>query len=150
MVTRTAATDWQGFLLKFGDVEVPMSYIKMDDGNTQIPNQREEIKAERDDYTRELTRVTATGKITKQSFVFRSMGIKQRRALKNVMKAGLVDEGQRKYKITYWNDENLQYETGDYYIPDITYKKSRADDEDLIYGEFTMTLIGYKTSEAVN
>lgn len=144
------ATDWQGFLLKFGDVEVPLSYIKMDDGNEQIPNQREEIKAERDDYTRKLTRVTADGMITKQSFVFRPMNIRQRRALKNVMKNGLVDAKQRKYNVTYWNDETLQYEKGDFYIPDITYSKKRVDENDLIYNEFTMTLVGYETSKVVD
>lgn len=144
------ATDWQGFLLKFGDVEVPLSYIKMDDGNEQIPNQREEIKAERDDYTRELTRVTADGMITRQSFVFRPMNIKQLRALKNVMKSGLVNAKQRRYNVTYWNDENLRYEKGDFYIPDITYSRRTADENDLIYNEFTMTLIGYKQSEAVD
>lgn len=143
------ATEWQGFLLKFGDVEVPLSYIKMDEGNEQTPNQREEIKAERDDHTRKLIRVTADGMITKQSFVFRSMNIKERRALKNVMKAGSVNEKQRKYHVTYWNDENLQYEEGDVYIPDITFRRKEANDATLIYHEFTMTLVGYETSKAV-
>lgn len=137
-------------MLKFGTVEVPLSYIKMDSGNEQTPNQREEIKAERDDYTRALTRVTADGMITKQSYVFRRMSIKERRALKNVMKSGLVDEKQRRYNVTYWNDENLQYEQGDVYIPDITYKRAIVDDDGIIYEEFTMTLIGYATSEAVS
>ena len=145
-----AATDWQGFLLKFGTVEVPLSYIKMGDGNTQTPNQREEIKAERDDYTRKLTRVTADGRITKQAFQFREMSYKKIKALQNVMKQGLVHEKQRKYNVTYWNLEKMQYEAGDIYIPDIEYKIVRADENDLIIGEFTMTLIGYKTSEAVN
>ena len=145
-----AATDWAGYLLKFGTVEVPLSYIKMDEGNEQTPNQREEIKAERDDYTRKLTRVTADGMITKQSFVFRSMNIRERRALKNVMTSGLVDEKQRKYHVTYWNDENLRYEEGDVYIPDITFKRKEANDKTLIYHEFTMTLIGYETSKAVS
>lgn len=128
---------------------MPLSYIKMDNGNEQTPNQREEIKAERDDYTRTLMRVTADGMITKQSFVFRRMNIKERRALKNVMKSGLVDEKQRRYHVTYWNDENLQYEEGDVYIPDITYSRALADDDGIIYNEFTMTLIGYETSKAV-
>lgn len=144
-----AAEDWKGYLLKFGDTEVPLSYIKMDDGNEQTPNQREEIKAERDDYTRSLKRVTADGMITKQSFVFREMTIRERRALKNVMKSGLVDEKQRKYRVTYWNDENLRYEEGEVYIPDITYSRKEANENTLIYREFTMTLIGYETSKAV-
>lgn len=145
-----AATDWQGFLLKFGAVEVPLSYIKMGDGNTQTSNQREEIKAERDDYTRKLTRVTADGMITKQTFQFREMSYKKIKALQNVMKQGLVNEKQRKYNVTYWNLENMRYETGDIYIPDIEYKIVRADENDLIIGEFSMTLIGYETSKAVS
>lgn len=144
-----AATDWKGYLLKFGTVEVPLSYIKMDEGNEQTPNQREEIKAERDDYTRKLTRVTADGMITKQSYVFRSMNIKERRALNAVMKQGLVNEKQRKYHVTYWNDENLRYEEGDVYIPDITFKRKEANEKTLIYHEFTMNLIGYETSEVI-
>lgn len=144
-----AATEWQGYLLKFGTVEVPLSYIK-NEGNTQIPNQREEIKAERDDYTRKLTRVTADGMITKQVFQFREMSYKKVKALQNVMKQGLVDAKQRRYNVTYWNLENMQYESGDIYIPDIEYKIARADENDLIIGEFSMTLIGYGTSEVVS
>lgn len=145
-----AATTWKGYLLKFGNTEVPNSYIKMDSGNEQTPNAREEVKATRDDYTRKLSRTTATGHITKMSFVFRSLNIAQRRALKNVMQQGLVDANQRKYNVTYWNDENLRYERGDFYIPDITFSRKMVSSSTLIYNEFTMTLIGYETSEAVD
>ena len=142
------AATFAGYLLKFGNVEVPNSYIKMD-GNEQTPNQREEIKAVRDDYTRELTRVTATGQITKQTFEFRSLNLTQMRALRTVMNNGLLNAGQRKYNVTYWNDENLRYEKGPVYIPDITFKKKYVTNNDIRYDEFTMTLIGYKTSEAI-
>ncbi|MBP3664683.1 MAG: hypothetical protein J6J03_05925, partial [Tyzzerella sp.] len=70
--------------------------------------------------------------------------------LQNVMKQGLVDAKQRRYNVTYWNLENMQYESGDIYIPDIEYKIARADENDLIIGEFSMTLIGYGTSEVVS
>ena len=62
---------FKGYLVKFGSVELPNSYLKLDSGNTSTPNQREEIKAVRDDYSRKLTRVTANGQITKFSLVFR-------------------------------------------------------------------------------
>ena len=141
-----AATDWAGYLLKFGNVEVPLSYLKLDSGNEQTPNQREEVSANRDDYTRELHRVTADGQITKMSYVFRPLNITQMRALRTVMANGLVNAKQRKYNVTYWNDENLRYETGAFYIPDITYHKGIVDSSGIIYKEFTMTLIGYATS----
>ena len=141
-----AATDWAGYLLKFGNVEVPLSYIKLDDGNEQTPNQREEISAKRDDYTRQLSRVTSDGQITKMSFVFRSLNITQMRALRTVMANGLVNAKERKYNVTYWNDEHLRYETGAFYIPDITYHKGIVDSTGIMYKPFTMTLIGYATS----
>lgn len=142
-------SNYKGYLLKFGSVVLPNSYIVQDDGNTSIPNQREEIKAERDDYTRELLRVTADGMITKQTFVIRELTDTQMLAFKNVMKNSLVDEKQRRYHITYWNDESLQYEEGDFYIPDITYTRKLATDTYIKYGKFEITIIGYATSKAV-
>lgn len=145
-----ASTDWKGYVLKFGSVAVPNSYLKLDDGNEQTPNQREEVKAVRDDYTRALSRVTADGQITKMSFVFRPLNITQMRALRTVMANGLVNAKERKYQVTYWNDENLRYEKGNFYIPDITYKKGIIDSTGIMYKSFTMTLIGYETSQEVN
>lgn len=128
---------------------LPNSYIAQDEGNTSIPNQREEIKAERDDYTRKLLRVTADGMITKQTFVIRELTDTQMLAFKNVMKNSLVDEKQRRYHITYWNDENMRYEEGDFYIPDPTYTRQLATDTYIKYGKFEITIIGYETSKAV-
>lgn len=143
------ASKYKGYLLKFGDVVLPNSYIAQNDNNTSIPNQREEIKAERDDYTRELMRVTADGMITKQTFVIRELTDTQMLAFKNVMKNSLVSEKQRKYHITYWNDENMQYEEGDFYIPDPTYTRKLATDTYIKYGTFEISIIGYATSRAV-
>ncbi len=115
------------------------------DGSDSIPNQREEIEAYRDDYSRDLYRITADGMKTKQTFRFRKLTDRQLLALKNVMKNSLVNEKERKYYIEFWNDETMQYETGDFYIPDITYKRSMIDEERkvLIYGEFEMNIIEY-------
>lgn len=142
-----ASTDWKGYLIKFGKVEVPNSYIEMTEDNQSQPNQREEISAERDDYTRELKRVTAPGHITKLRYVFRSMTLKQRRALRNVMKSGLVNAEQRKYNVTYWNDEHLRYEKGEFYIPDIVYSIKSVSKSDIVYNKIEMTMISYKTTE---
>lgn len=146
-----AENGWEGYLLKFGDkstgVAIPNSMLIMSDENEQTPNQREEIKAVRDDDTRVLTRVTSSGQITKMQYAFKPMNIKQRKALNAVMKHGLVNEKQRKYKVTYWNDENLRYETGNFYIPDITFHYKEVSEETLTYRAFVMQLIGYETSK---
>lgn len=82
---------------------------------------------------------------TKQVFYFRRLTDTQLLALKNVMKNSLVDEKQRKYQITIWNDETMAYKTGKFYIPDITYTRSMIDEKTntLYYGEFEMSIIEY-------
>jgi hypothetical protein len=131
-------------LLKFGDTELPNSYLILN-GSESTPKQREEVKAYRDDYSRALTRITADGMKTKQVFHFRSLTDRQLLALQNVMKKSLVVAKERKYHITYWDDENMAYDTGDFYIPDITYKRKRIDEEKnvLYYDEFDLTIIEY-------
>ena len=141
---------FKGYLVKFGSVELPNSYLKMDSGNTSTPNQREEIKAVRDDYSRKLTRVTANGQITKFSLVFRPLTNTQLSALHNVMNNSLVSEKERKYRVTYWNDEHLRYERGLFYIPDITYERLLVGDDYILYNSFTMEFVGYETSEVVS
>lgn len=138
------ATNFRGYLLKFGNIELPNSYLMMDKCQS-IPNQRTEIEAYREDYSQLLHRVTATGVKTKQIFYFRPLTATQLSALKTVMRAALVNELQRKYRITYWNDEDLAYETGDFYIPDITYTRARIDTKknELYYSEFEMHIIEY-------
>jgi hypothetical protein len=125
-------------------VELPNSYLVLG-GSASTPKQREEIEAYREDYSRDLHRTTADGMKTKQTFTFRSLTDTQLSALKNVMKNSLVSKKERKYKITYWDDENLEYDSGDFYIPDITYTRKRVDEEKkiLYYDEFEMSIVEY-------
>lgn len=139
---------FKGYLLKFGDVELPNSYIMMSDTNTSTPNQREEISAYRDENSRDLHRVTAAGTKTKQIFHIRSLTIEQMAALKAVMANAIVNEKQRKYRITYWNDEELKYKTGVFYVPDITYVRQMIIERPdgtytMRYGEFELHIIEY-------
>lgn len=144
------ASKYKGYLYKFGNVVLPSSFIAQDSGNEQTPNQREEIEAYRDDHSRELHRITADGTITKFSIVIRELTDTELLALQTVMKNSLVDAKQRKYRVTYWNDENLRYEQGDFYIPDVTYIKKRATTKYIKYERFTMNFIGYSTSTEVS
>lgn len=139
-----ATNNFQGYLYKFGNVELPNSYLQMDKC-TSTPKQREEIEAYRDDYSRTLHRVTANGMKTKQVLYFRPLNHMQILALKEVMRNSLVDAKQRKYHITYWNDEGMQYNEGDFYIPDITFVRRRVDEENnlVYYCEFEMHIIEY-------
>lgn len=142
--------DFKGYIVKFGGVELPNSYLMMDSGQVSTPNQREEIKAVRDDYTRKLKRVTATGKITNFSLVFKPLTNIQMQALRNVMQNGLLDEAERKYDVTYWDDERLCYARAPMYIPDVTYERMIIKDNFIVYNSFTMEFIGYETGQVVS
>lgn len=142
--------EFKGYLVKFGSVKLPNSYIMQDSGNVSTPNQREEIKATRDDTTRKLFRVTASGQISKFSIVIKPLTNTQLSALKNIMRNSLVNDAQRKYNVTYWNDEHLRYENGNFYIPDITYERLLVGDDFILYNSFTMEFVGYETSQEVS
>lgn len=141
---------FKGYLVKFGSVELPNSYILQDSGNTATPNQREELKATRNDKTRKLYRVTADGMISQFSIVIRSLTNTQRAALRNVMASGLINSKQRKYDVTYWDDEELCYKNAPMYIPDITYERVLVGDDFVLYAPFTMEFIGYETGQVVS
>lgn len=144
--------EFKGYLVKFGNYELPNSYLMMDSGQQATPNQIEDIKATRSLNTRELKRVVASGNISKFSLVFKPLTNVQLEALKDKMNRSgvLINGSERKYRVTYWNDGNLRYEEGDFYIPDITYERMVVYDDHILYNSFTMEFIGYKESRAVS
>ena len=56
---------------------------------------------------------------------------------------GLLDYEQRKYQVTYWNRETLDYATGEFYVPDIEYNLSHEETGELYYDAFTLEMIQY-------
>jgi len=61
------------------------------------------------------------------------------------MKAGLIDELQRKYHVTFWNDETNSYQETDIYIPDITYTRKQVDRKNntIIYASIKIATVEY-------
>lgn len=126
------------------------------------PNQREEIKAYREDNSRDLYRVTADGMKTKITFTIRgNLHKKDKKAILAFFtdaEAKASDPAtakkQRKVELTYWNDEDDKYETGFFYRPNMdfnvkqikpTKKKTSSGDTiyDIIYKDMSMELIEY-------
>lgn len=108
----------------------PMSYIEYDT-YTCTPNQREEVKAYRDENTRELFRITASGMKTKITFSTRKTLHKADKVA--ILKFFTDEEAldvddpitalkQRKVQLTYWNEEEDTYKTSYFYIPNMQFK----------------------------
>lgn len=140
------AGNFEGWLIKFGDVKLPNSFL-LAKGWESTPNQRLEIDANRDGNAF-LHRTTSENFKTKIKLNIRETTLLERIALNNVISLAELpreDKKQRRVKLTYWNDETLTYESGVFYITDTTYTIYDLDEvqKEIHYDSFTMTLIQY-------
>lgn len=140
------AGNFQGWLVKFGNVQLPNSFL-LADGWESTPNQRIEIDAYRDANVL-LHRETASNFKSKLKLNFRELSLEERIALDNVIGLAtfsVTDKKQRRVSLTYWNDETLEYVTGVFYMSDTSYVIHRVDEDrnDIEYKPFSITLIEY-------
>lgn len=140
------AGKFEGWLIKFGNVQLPNSFL-LADGWESTPNQRIELDAYRDANVL-LHRETAADYKTKLKLNLREMTLEERIAFDNVIglaTLSISDKRQRKVAINYWNDETLEYSYGEFYITDTTYVIHNLDEVacDMEYNPFSMTLIEY-------
>ena len=140
------AGNFQGWLIKFGNVILPNSFL-LSDGWESTPNQRVEIDAWRDADIL-LHRETSDNYKTKIKLTIRETTLEERIALDNVIGlAELPDSEQRERRVmlTYWNDEELQYKSGTFYISNPNYSIYKIDEKnkDISYNSFKLTLTEY-------
>lgn len=139
------ANNFKGYLFKATKTNkiFPMKYINYESWNS-TPKQREELKAYRDDNTRDLTRVTAEGMKSVFAFETRNnLHLEEKIEIQNFFTSGESDTHQRKINLEYWNDETNQYETADFYRPDIQFPIRKILDNDIIYGSMKFDFVEY-------
>ena len=87
----------------------PQQYIEMGSWSSN-PDQREEIRAYRDDNTRALTRITAQGRKSIFSFATRNnLHLKDKIAIQNWFTEKEVNSTERKIQLTFWNEETNNF-----------------------------------------
>lgn len=145
------ANNWKGYLFTIpGQTEAeekrnafPLKYIAADSW-TSAPNYREEIKAFRDDNTRDLTRVTAAG--MKSSFSFKTIegiSLDEKIAILKWFTDHESDTKQRKITIKFWQDDVSEYKTATFYRSNTTFKIQGLSETDIRYGSADFSLIEY-------
>lgn len=134
---------FEGYLLKFGSAILPNDFLGYDE-YTSTPNQRTELESFRD-LNNLLHRDTSPNVKTKIDFTTKPLFLHEKQALQAVFASGLIDKRQRKYNVTYWNDEENAYKTGVFYMPDADYKIIRVDEQkkDILYNKTRFALIEY-------
>lgn len=143
------ATNWEGYLLKARKNDqdewstFPLKYVNEASWKTK-PNQREEIKAYRDENNRNLTRVTASGK--KSAITFETRGnlhLADKIKIQKFFTTNELDATQRKVHLKYWNDEANDYKEGNFYRTDIEFTIKKITDTDIIYEPISIELVEY-------
>lgn len=134
---------FEGWLLKFGDTILPNNFIAYDD-YTCTPNQRTELDAYRN-LNNLLRRDTSENYKTKIEFNTRPLYLPEKIQMQAVFANGLLVEKERKYRVTYWNDEENAYKTGEFYMPDVDFKIINVDEENntILYNKMRFALIEY-------
>ena len=124
----------------------PLQFIKFDSYEA-TPNQREEIKAYRDENTRNLTRVTASGKKSVIEFKLRQLHLADKMFvqgwLHNAEENTQEAHEQRKIQLEFWDDEENAYKTGYFYRPNTKFEILRITDDDIVYKEIDMKFVEY-------
>lgn len=138
------ANNYKGYLIKAGNSSkiMDMRWIVRKSYRSK-PNQREEIEAYRDDYTRNLTRVTAPGLKSNVKFTIVRADLDTKIAIQSFFNGAMVNKLQRKVHLTIWNDEDNEYQTGYYYLPDIEWTIEDADENNIYYKETAIELQQY-------
>lgn len=140
-------SDWQGYLIKnvTTNKEFDLHLIQFDSYKS-TPNQREEIKAYRDENSRDLYRVTASG--TKSKIEFTTMPhltFAKKKKIQNFFRSGLSSDDwhQRKVHLSFWNDEDNEYYTAYFYIPDISFSIEKIEKDGPVYQALDIHLVEY-------
>lgn len=136
---------FQGYLFKAVATNqiFPMKYIAFDSWDS-TPDQREEVKAWRDDNTRELFRVTAQGKKSVFKFTTRpNLTDKDVEAILNFFTSAETNHEQRKIQLQFWNEETRSYDEGYFYRPNMPFKIKTIRGNTIIYNALTIDCIEY-------
>ena len=140
-----ALADWKGYLLRAVETDTILDAKFIEESSYKAtPNQREEIKAYRDENTRDLTRITAIGKKSKIIFNTRdNLHLKDKIKLQEFFTDAESDHNERKVLLEFWNDEENIYKQGYFYRPDIQFTIKKIEETDIIYSKVEIHLIEY-------
>lgn len=136
-------TNYDGYLLKFGNTIFPNEYLAQ--GHETSPFRRTDAEAYRD-ANNDLHRVTIDNhKSTFTLTTVPGLTLEQKIEIENVMLQGLQNSIERKFRVTYWNDDLgvNDYVTADFYIPDPTFTIQKITNDTITYDALTYEFIQY-------
>lgn len=135
--------EFEGWLIKFGNTKLPNKYLEK---YSSTPNQRLELDAYRDAAAL-LHRETSPNYKTSLTLPIRKLYLGEKIVLKAIIDSGIVSGGERERRVltTYWNDEEMVYKSGIFYISDIKYTVINVSEKrlNMVYEPFEIQLTEY-------
>ena len=132
---------FQGYLLSGGGTPFPHGHINYKTWQS-TPNQRQDLDAYQDSTGR-LHRNVVPYDRTKIIFKTLDVDLPAKMSIQAFFNAATTNARERKCRLTYWNDEENAYKTGDFYIPDITFTIKDITGDNIFYDELEIHLIEY-------
>ena len=136
------ASTFAGYLFKTQDNTILDKYL-VREGYSDTPDQRQDQNSYRDgagELHRGVLPAVATTLVLK---TLDGLTLEDITILRNAIRSGLLDEQERMVRLTYWNNEKLDYCTEVFYMPDMTFTIRENRGDTLIYNSLTLKFIGY-------
>lgn len=132
---------FNGYLLKHGNESFPCQYINSRTWKS-TPSKRTDSGSYYDSLGRLHRGITPHDR-TEITFTTHIVDLAGKQAIQNFFSGATINARERKCRLTYWNDEDNAYKTGDFYIPDITFTVRSVTSDNIFYDELEIRLIEY-------
>lgn len=132
---------YNGYLLKAGNTEIPLSYIRYDTYTIQ-PRQRQDLDPYRD-VNGVLHRNVVENMPSVIEFNTPTMDSDKLQDFFDIIRENYDDSKERKIHLTYYDMETDSYRSGDFYMAQPNFKIRQIIDGKILYDEMTINFIGY-------
>ena len=125
--------DFKGYLLELNGRVLPTKFIQT---YKATPNQKQDDKSYQD-ITGQLHRNVLPHTRSKIDLTTPYLWLKDKIEFQSFF------PDREAVQVTYWDDENNEYKSGKFYVPDIEYQVYRIDGDDMEYFPIRVALIEY-------
>ena len=132
---------YNGYLLKAGNTEIPLSYIRYDTYTIQ-PRQRQDLDPYRD-VNGVLHRNVVDNKPSVIEFNTPTMNSDKMQTFLSIIRNNYENADERKLHLTYYDMEINDYRSGDFYMAQPNFKIRQILNGEILYDEVTINFIGY-------
>lgn len=133
---------FEGYLMKAGAATFPHKYIQISTYSA-TPSQRQDLDSYQDSQGN-LHRAVVPHDRSKIVFkTLDNLRLAGKQEIQAFFNGAMSNVRERKVELTYWNDESNAYQTGSFYIPDVTYPIKRIESNDIVYESIEYHLIEY-------